>query len=46
LENNVDIYKVSKLLGHKSVQTTIKHYANITDKGAREAIDCFPEIKI
>lgn len=46
LENNVDIYKVSKLLGHKSVQTTIKHYANITDKGARLAIDCFPEIKI
>lgn len=46
LENDVDIYKVSKLLGHKSVQTTIKHYANITDKGAREAIDCFPEIKI
>jgi len=46
LENNVDIYKVSKLLGHKSVQTTIKHYANITDKGAREAIDCFPKIKI
>ncbi|WP_243348426.1 site-specific integrase [Parabacteroides sp. FAFU027] len=46
LENGVDIYKVSKLLGHKSVQTTIKHYANITDKGAREAIDCFPEIKI
>lgn len=46
LENDVDIYKVSKLLGHKSVQTTIKHYANITDKGAREAIDCFPEIQI
>jgi len=34
------------LLGHKSVQTTIKHYANITDKGAREAIDSFPEIII
>jgi 23S rRNA pseudouridine1911/1915/1917 synthase len=46
LESDVDIYKVSKLLGHKSVQTTIKHYANITDKGAREAIDSFPEIKI
>ena len=46
LENDVDIYKVSKLLGHKSVQTTIKHYANITDKGAREAIDSFPEISI
>jgi integrase len=46
LENDVYIYKVSKLLGHKSVQTTIKHYANITDKGAREAIDCFPEIEI
>ena len=46
LENDVDIYKVSKLLGHKSVQTTIKHYANITDKGAREAIDSFPQIKI
>ncbi len=46
LENDVDIYKVSKLLGHKSVQTTIKHYANITDKGAREAIESFPEIKI
>ena len=46
LESGVDIYKVSKLLGHKSVQTTIKHYANITDKGAREAIDSFPEIKI
>lgn len=46
LESGVDIYKVSKLLGHKSVQTTIKHYANITDKGAREAIDSFPEIII
>jgi site-specific recombinase XerD len=46
LENDIDIYKVIKLLEHKFVQTTIKYYANIIDKGAREAIDCFPKIKI
>jgi hypothetical protein len=33
------------LLGHKSVQTTIKHCANITDKGAREAMDFVPQQK-
>jgi hypothetical protein len=27
------MYTVSKMLGHKSVQTTIEHHANSTDKG-------------
>lgn len=44
LSNGVDIYSVSKLLGHRSVTTTSKYYADLTDDKAREAINKFPTI--
>lgn len=43
LSNSVDIYTVSKLLGHKSVSTTMI-YADIVDEKKREAINLFPKL--
>jgi site-specific recombinase XerD len=40
-----DIYTTSKLLGHKSLQTT-QIYAKITDKKREEAAAKFPTIHI
>jgi integrase len=45
LENGVDIYTVSKLLGHKSIKQVAK-YAQATDKLRRSAIAVLPEIKM
>jgi len=42
LSNGVEIYTVSKLLGHKSVQTTAKFYSNITEEKALDAINKLP----
>ncbi len=42
--NGVDIYTISKLLGHKNISTTTKFYANITDEHARESINKLPTI--
>lgn len=44
LQSGVDIYTVSKLLGHESVKTTSKYYANLTQERAVEAIAKFPKI--
>lgn len=41
--NGVEIYTVSKLLGHKSVQTTARYYSNITEEKSLQAINCLPE---
>lgn len=41
--NGVEIYTVSKLLGHKSVQTTARFYSNITEEKALDAINKLPE---
>ena len=43
LTNDVDIYSVSKLLGHKDLQST-QIYAKLMDKKKDEAIDKLPEI--
>lgn len=43
LSNGVEIYTVSKLLGHKSVQTTARFYSNITEEKALDAINKLPE---
>ena len=40
-----DLYTTSKLLGHKSIQTT-QIYAKVTDKMREEAAARFPTIKI
>jgi len=39
----VDIYTVSKLLGHKNVETTAI-YAKVIDEKKREAVMRLPEI--
>ena len=44
LQSGVDIYTVSKLLGHDSVTTTSKYYANLTQEKAVEAVAKFPKI--
>ncbi len=44
LQSGVDIYTVSKLLGHDSVTTTSKYYANLTQERAVEAVAKFPKI--
>lgn len=43
LSAGVDIYTLSRLLGHSSVTTT-QIYADIVDARRREAVDMFPQI--
>jgi site-specific recombinase XerD len=45
LENGADIYTVSKLLGHTSINQVVK-YAKVTDKLRREAVAALPEIEM
>jgi site-specific recombinase XerD len=45
LENGVDIYTVSKLLGHTNLQTT-QVYARATSKMKRDAVNALPTILI
>lgn len=43
LDLGVDLYTVSKLLGHKSIETT-QVYAKILDKNKKNAVDRIPNI--
>ena len=43
LANGAELYTVSKLLGHRSVQTT-QIYAKVLDEGRRKAVDAIPEL--
>jgi len=45
LTYGTDIYTVSKLLGHKKIQTT-QIYAKVIDEKKREAVNKIPEIKL
>lgn len=40
LKNGVDIATVSKLAGHANLNTTIKHYINISKQEKKAAVDC------
>lgn len=44
VHSGVDIFTVSKLLGHKSVSTTTKHYANISDEHATNSVNKLPKL--
>lgn len=47
IQNDADIYAVSKTLGHKSVKTTEKHYAAVMAETLKKrAVDKLPAIKI
>ncbi|MBO7060139.1 MAG: site-specific integrase [Fibrobacter sp.] len=43
LKHGAELYTVSKLLGHKSVETT-QIYAKVLDEGRRKAVDAIPEL--
>lgn len=43
LDLGVDLYTVSKLLGHKSIETT-QVYAKILDKNKKAAVERIPNI--
>ena len=43
LNCDVDLYTVSKLLGHRSIQTT-QVYAKVVDKRKQEAIKRIPKL--
>ena len=45
ITNDVDLYTVSKLLGHKNINTT-QIYAKIIDKKKEEAVNRLPEIDL
>lgn len=45
LENGVDIYTVSKLLGHREIRTTAV-YARIVDNKIKEAVNKIPKINL
>jgi site-specific recombinase XerD len=39
VQKGVDIFTVSKLMGHSSVRVTEKHYAELLDKNLRDGVD-------
>lgn len=43
LANGVDLYTVSKMLGHRNIETT-QIYAKILDNSIRQAVDKLPDI--
>ena len=45
LTNGIDIYTMSKLLGHRSVATT-QVYANIVDETVKNAVQKLPSLKL
>jgi site-specific recombinase XerD len=45
LTNGVDLYTVSKLLGHRDIATT-QIYAKIIDKKKEEAVDMLPPLQV
>ncbi len=45
LENGVEIFTVSKLLGHSRLETTLV-YSKILDSKKRQAVDKLPEIEV
>lgn len=46
IQNGVDIYSVSRLLGHSSVKVTEKHYLRLNSKDATEAVETLTYVPI
>ncbi|RKY56602.1 MAG: site-specific integrase, partial [Candidatus Neomarinimicrobiota bacterium] len=38
-QKKLDIFTISKLLGHSSVRVTESHYADLLDKNLREGVE-------
>ncbi len=45
ISSGVDIYRVSKLMGHKSLRTT-EIYTKLIDEKKKEAVDRLPIIEV
>jgi site-specific recombinase XerD len=45
LSSGIDIYTISKLLGHKNLATT-QIYARVVDEKKRKAVDMLPTIDL
>jgi integrase len=41
--HGAELYTISKLLGHKSVETT-QIYAKVLDEGRKKAVDAIPDV--
>jgi site-specific recombinase XerD len=45
LTQGADLYTVSKLLGHKKIQTT-QIYGKVIDEKKRQAVDALPQLEV
>ncbi|MCU7836556.1 MAG: tyrosine-type recombinase/integrase [gamma proteobacterium symbiont of Taylorina sp.] len=44
IKNKVDLYTVSKLMGHSNINTTIKYYAHLQDTESLDVVNQFADL--